>query len=81
MPVGNQLFSLKSIVAVETAPTDDNLIISCCALVRTNVDSGTAVVKYSPLDLTGTKPMVINPITWVTMTDVRNSSVDSMYRI
>jgi hypothetical protein len=66
MTVGTQNFSLRSVVAVETAPNDANLIISCCALVvlpeHHNIDY---VLQYSPLDLTGEHPDKIEPLQYM----------------
>ena len=78
MPVGSQLFTLRSVVAVETAPNDDNLIISCCALIR-RPDSQEAL-EYSPLDLTGSLPDKIEPLKFMPIHTPLYSNAPSMYK-
>jgi hypothetical protein len=81
MPVGTQLFSLRSVVAVETAPNDDNLIISCSALIRRPTsNSGEAALEYSPLDLTGENPDKIEPLKFMPMHTPLYSTAESMYK-
>jgi hypothetical protein len=78
MPVGSQSFTLRSVVAVETAPSDDNLIISCSALIRRpNTDEA---LQYSPLDLTGSLPDKIEPLKFMPMHTGLYSSEPSMYK-
>ena len=79
MPVGSQLFTLRSVVAVETAPNDDNLIISCSALIR-RPDSQEAL-EYSPLDLTGSLPDKIEPLKFMPIHTPLYSNAPSMYKI
>lgn len=77
--VGNQNFNLKSVVAVETAPNDPNLIISCSALIRMDSNNVNGALHYSPLDLTGTNPNQINPLKFVPLQSRLNSTTESMY--
>jgi len=79
MPVGSQSFSLKSIVAVETAPKDPNLIISCSALINMEQSSVqlNGALEYSPLDLLGQDPKCIHPIEWIPLTGPLHASSTS----
>ena len=78
MPVGTQLFSLRSVVAVETAPNDENLIISCCALIRR--PSSQDALEYSPLDLSGDNPDKIEPLKFMPINTPLYSTAPSMYK-
>lgn len=79
----SQDFKLRSVVAVETAPTgqnkDTNIIISCSALI--NTQDGESALKYAPLDITGTDASVINPMTWMPLSSPYNNDNESMYNI
>jgi hypothetical protein len=78
MVVGTQNFCLSSVVAVETAPSDDNLIISCAALIR-RPDKQECLV-YSPLDLTGDNPDKIEPLRFMPINTPLYSNAPSMYK-
>lgn len=78
MTVGSQLFALRSVVAVETAPNDEHLIISCSALIR-RPDSQDAL-EYSPLDLTGSNPDKIEPLKFMPIHTPLYSNAPSMYK-
>lgn len=79
MDVGSQSFCLRSVVAVETAPNDDNLIVSCCALIR-RPDNQDAL-QYSPLDLTGSQPNIIEPLQFMPINAPLYSNDPSMSKI
>jgi len=76
MTVGTQVFALRSVVAVETAPNNDNLIISCSALIR--MSDGNNALEYSPLDLLGDDPKYIQPLTYLPVQGGLYSSTPSM---
>jgi hypothetical protein len=78
MPIGTQLFTLTSVVAVETAPSDENLIISCSALIR-RPDTNDAL-EYSPLDLTGDNVDKIEPLKFMPINTPLYSTAPSMYK-
>jgi hypothetical protein len=77
--IGNQTFNLKSVVAVETAPNDPNLIISCSALIRMDNNGVNGCLHYSPLDLSGTDPTKISPLKYIPINSPLNSNTESMY--
>lgn len=75
----NQKYTLKSVVAVETAPNDDNLIISCSALI---VDSNSKNSwLYSPLDINSNNPDHIMPMKVVELQTNSSSPNESLYNI
>lgn len=78
MSVGSQVFALKSVVAVETAPNNDNLIISCSALIR--MPESDNALEYSPLDLLGNDAKVIKPLKFLYVNTPLHSNAPSMYR-
>ena len=78
MPVGSQVFGLKSVVAVETAPNNENLIISCSALIR--MPQRNDALEYSPLDLTGNDAKVIQPLKFLPVNTPLYSTAPSMYK-
>ena len=78
MPVGTQSFALRSVVAVETAPNDENLIISCCALIRR--PNSQDALEYSPLDLSGDNPDKIEPLKFMPINTPLYSNAPSMYK-
>jgi hypothetical protein len=78
MTVGTQVFMLRSVVAVETAPTNDNLIISCSALIR--IPDTDDALEYSPLDLNGTNAKVIQPLKFLPINSPLYSNSPSMYK-
>jgi len=81
--VGTQKFDLKSVVAVETAPNDPNLILGCSALVRTNSETVNALgaIKYNPLDLQSNLPDHVKPIQWCTLSNTNNPNDCNFYTI
>jgi len=78
MTVGSQIFALRSVVAVETAPNDANLIISCSALIR-RPDHPDQALEYSPLDLLGQDPQYIQPLKFLPVRPNLYSKAPSMY--
>lgn len=79
MIVGTQTFALRSVVAVETAPNNDNLIISCSALIK--MPNSNEALEYSPLDLTGEDPKSIQPLKFLPVnTPLYSSSAMSMQK-
>lgn len=78
MPVGSQLFALRSVVAVETAPNNDNLIISCSAIIR--MPNGSDALEYSPLDLSGEDPKSIQPLKFMPVNTPLYRDTPSMYK-
>jgi hypothetical protein len=78
MDVGTQLFTLSSVVAVETAPNDQNLIISCSALIR--VPDRNAALEYSPLDLMSENPDKIEPLKYLLLNTPLHGVSPSMYK-
>lgn len=78
MPIGTQLFTLSSVVAVETAPNDENLIISCSALIRR--PNKNDALQYSPLDLMSENPDKIEPMKFMPLNTPLYSSSESMYK-
>ena len=78
MNIGTQTFMLKSVVAVETAPTDHNLIISSCALIRR--EGSDDALEYSPLDLVGTDAKVVQPLKFLPVNGSLYGNKPSMYK-
>lgn len=73
LEIKSQNFVLTSVVAVETAPNDPNLIISCSALINlNNIDN--ASVIYKPLDLSGNDPSTIKPLLYAPYSGVSSNS-------
>jgi len=74
--IGNvQRFDIKSVVAVELSPRDQNMIIGCSALVRANHNSevgGDVVFYYNPLNLMSKDVSKIKPLTFM---DARTPNV------
>jgi hypothetical protein len=66
--IGNlQRFDIKSVVAVELAPHDSQMIIGCSALVRANSNQigGDVVFYYNPLNLNNKDVNKIKPLTYM----------------
>jgi hypothetical protein len=74
MTIGAQVFSIHSVVAVETAPNRDNLIISCSALFPLPGVNNLAM-EYSPLDILGTDTNVIKPLGHFPLTSIHSNAV------
>jgi hypothetical protein len=75
MNINSQVFRIKSVVAVETAPTDNNLIISCSALVVDEQQD--CALNYVPLDLSNDKQ--IKPIIGIPLHSSLNGNTASFY--
>jgi hypothetical protein len=78
-----QRFDIKSVVAVELAPHDLQMIIGCSALVRpsehTKLDVD-AVLYYNPLNLDHDTVGKINPLRWMD-TRVPNTTSGDFYSV
>jgi hypothetical protein len=84
LTVGNQRFDLKSVVAVETAPNDPNLILGCSALIRVNNEfvNKLGAIKYNPLDLQSNLPDDVKPLSWCDLSNISNDpNVCNFYSI
>jgi len=78
-----QRFDIKSVVAVELAPHDSQMIIGCSALVRTSEHTKLdvdAVLYYNPLNLDHDTVGKINPLKWVE-TRVPNTTSGDFYSV
>jgi hypothetical protein len=84
LTIGSQRFDLKSVVAVETAPNDPNLILGCSALIRVNNEfvNQLGAIKYNPLDLQSNLPDDIKPLSWCPLSSMSNDpNVCNFYSI
>jgi hypothetical protein len=85
IPIGGiQRFGIKSIVAVELSPTDNQLIIGCSALIRTNatsVNNSNVAIRYNPLDLMNSSPTTIEPVKWIFIKNPNTSMNNDFYSI
>jgi hypothetical protein len=80
--IGNvQRFDIKSVVAVELAPHDLQMIIGCSALIRDcGKIGGDISFYYNPLDLNQQEVSKIRPLTYMT-TRVPNTTDGDFYSV
>jgi hypothetical protein len=76
-----QRFDIKSVVAVELAPHDSQMIIGCSSLIRgSNQIDADVVLYYNPLDLNQTDIKEIKPLKWME-TRVPNATDGDFYSV
>ena len=76
-----QRFDIKSVVVVELAPHDSQMIIGCSSLIRgSNQIDADVVLYYNPLDLNQTDIKEIKPLKWME-TRVPNATDGDFYSV